>query len=294
MVRPAALAFASFVLPLLLGAAARAQGPVKITVETDRSHNTSEWANIAEHLPDPATATPAQLEMAADVLRARRYPEDAFTFYNAALLRGGEPVILLKKMGVACLELQQIPQARLLFERAVHLGKKDAGAWNNLGAADFMLRDHAGAIHAYKRAIKLQKASAVYHGNLALAYFDVKDASDARRELARALELDPDLLHHSQQDGYIAQIVGSEDYSAICFEMARVFAMQGNVEATLDWLVKASERGFDVRKALGEDATMRPLLADPRVQVIVKNAKTLRASTRGPVNVPSLGEAQQP
>ena len=257
----------------------------------DRTHATAEWANISAHLPDRTSATPAKLETAADTLRARRYPQDALIFYSAALSRGGDANVLLDKMGVACLELQQITLARTYFQQAVHLNKKNPEAWNNLGAAAFVLRDTRGAIRDYKRAVKLKKDSAAFHSNLALAYFEAKQPEDARLELAKALQIDPDLLHRSSQDGYTAQVLASDRYPEICFEMARIYAAQGNIEAVLDWLTKATERGFDVHGAMDRDPALRPLLADVRIQTILKNQQVLRAKLKAPANIPTLGAA---
>ena len=255
------------------------------------SHTSEEWANIALHLPDTATGSAIQLENAADVLRARRYPQDAVRFYGAAMARGGEPSVLLKKSGVACLEMQQVLMARSYFQQAVKVARRDAGAWNNLGAAEFILHDTRAAIHDYKQAVKLDGESAVFHGNLALAYFENRQGQNARRELAKGLAIDPDLLHRNGTGGYTAQVLASERYSEICFEMARIYASQGNMDAVLDWLTKASDRGYNVRSALDHDATLRPLLADPRIQVLLKNNQMLQAKAKMPTNVPSLGTA---
>lgn len=279
---------------LLSGSSRFCQGQSAAPFEDPvRAHANPEWANIAEHLPNPQTASLATVESAGDVLRARRYPQDAYRFYNAALTRGGNPKVLLEKMGITCLEMQQIPLAHALFQHAVSLDKTNAPAWNNLGAADFVLHDTGGSIRAYKRAVKLQKNSAVFHSNLALAYFEARKTNDARRELAAAFRLDPDLLQRKNQGGYTAQVLASQSYSEICFEMARIYATQGNTEAMLDWLTKASDRGFNVRAAMDSDPVLRPLLADPRVIVILKNTEVLRAKVRIPSNIPSLGSSER-
>lgn len=284
--RLAVAAIATFLL--VSCASAQVRGQIFLPTPEDRTHNSEEWADIAAHLPDQATASAPRLELAADVLRARRYPHDAMAFYDAAIVRGGDPSRLLNKMGITCLEAQQVTLARLMFQRAIHLNKRDASAWNNLGAADFTLHNTMGAISDYKHALKLNKSSAPFHSNLALAYFDAKDADDGRHELARALRLDPDLLHKGSNGGYTAQVLATTNYSQICFEMARIYASQHNVEAMLDWLTKATERGYDVRAAMDHDATLRPLLSDPRVRVILKNGQMLRAGSKPPASIPPL------
>src|ERR1700730_13861210 len=58
-------------------------------------HQDPQWENVKLHLPDPATATREQLETVADVLRARRFPEDALDYYLYALRGGGNNVVLM-------------------------------------------------------------------------------------------------------------------------------------------------------------------------------------------------------
>src|SRR3979411_1727827 len=97
-----------------------------------------QWETVRSHLPDPAVSTEEQLETVADVLRARRFPEDALDYYIYALKRGGgNQVMLLNKIGVTQLELRHTAAARAYFQRAIQMQKKDAVAWNNLGAVGY-------------------------------------------------------------------------------------------------------------------------------------------------------------
>ena len=121
-------------------------------------HEDPQWELVKPHLPDPATATEQQLETVGDVLRARRFPEDALDYYIYALRRGGgNEVTLMNKLGVTQLDLRHTAAARAYFERAVKLKKKDAVAWNNLGAVEYIDGRFATAISDYSKAIKLNK-----------------------------------------------------------------------------------------------------------------------------------------
>ena len=111
--------------------------PVTATAR-ERMHQSEQWAQIQPHLPDPATATPQTLEMQADILRARRFPEDAMDYYRYAIARGGNVAGLTNKLGLAELEMSNIQLARVYFQKAVKLDRKNADAWNNLGAAEFV------------------------------------------------------------------------------------------------------------------------------------------------------------
>ncbi len=251
-------------------------------------HSTAEWALIAPHLPDPVTSRPEKLETTGDVLRARRFPDDALTYYKAATINGGDSSRLLKKEGVVHMELQHGVIARLCFQQALRLNKKDAEAWNNLGASDFMLGNTREAVGEYKHAVKLNRNSAVYHSNLSLAYFETRDGRNARLELARAFALDPEILRHTATGGYNLQILGSTHYAEICFEMARVYAAQGDQDATINWLTKASERGFDVRTSMRNEAIFQPYLQDDRVKIMLSNYEQRHSKELARIKPPGL------
>lgn len=277
---------------LTAGPFARAQnGTLPVAADP---HSSAEWAIVAPHLPDPVKGSPDTLETAADVLRARRFPADAITFYKAAMINGGNRGRLLKKEGVVHLEMQQGLLARLCFQQAERMNKKDPEAWNNLGAADFMLGNTHAAISEYKHAVKLNRSSAVYHSNLALAYFEARDGGGARKELAKAFELDPEIMHHSDSGGYNLQVLASTHYAEICFEMAHVYAVQNDPETTISWLTKASERGFDIRSEMRGDPVLAPFLRDERVKLLIANNDERHRKDLARAKPPSLGSVSSP
>ena len=239
-------------------------------------HQNPVWESVRAHLPDPTTATTVQLESAADVLRARRFLEDAIDYYGFALQRGGEEPHLLNKMGVTQLELRNVAQARIYFQRVVKLQKKNPEGWNNLGAIEYLTGRYGNAISNYKRAIKLDKTSATYHSNLGTAYFDKKDFENARKEYDTALKLDPEMLQHHGTIGVTTRMLSPEDHARFCFELARLYAQRGDEATMLNYLGKASEAGFDVLGEMGGDPVFSHYRKDPRVLLLVKNAKELR------------------
>jgi len=249
-----------------------------------------DWQAIEPHLPDPQKASARELEVAADVLMARRFPEDALDFYDYALHRGGDLPRLLKKKGVALLEMQQGALARTLFARCVQLSKKDSEAWNNLAATDYSLGNARGAVGEYKRAMKLNKQSAVYHANLGMAYVELKDMDSARTQFAQALRLDPTIMTRHDNGGMTLRILQSRNFADLCFEMARMYARQRNVATMKLWLQKASERGLDLRPVMAEDSILRPWLKDPDVKVLLASSENFRKRMSA-ANVPSLGAA---
>ena len=255
-------------------------------------HQDPNWAAIKPHLPDPATATEDQLEMVGDVLRARRFPEDAMDYYIYALQHGGDPVVLMNKLGVIQLDLRRVAAARAYFEKAIKLKQKDPVAWNNLGAVEYMDGRFATAISDYSRAIKLDKKSATFHSNLATAYFEEKKYKDAREQYKIALRLDPEVAHHDGVGGMSAHLVSPEDHARYCFEMARLYAELGDETNFLHYLTMASEGGFDVMAEMRGDNQLSSYRKDPRVILLVKNAHALRSGQASieaaPANIPSL------
>jgi tetratricopeptide (TPR) repeat protein len=255
------------------------------------AHNSPDWPSIAAHLPNPDTAAASELEMQADILRARRFPEDALEFYNHALKRGGDAQRIYKKMGVAHLELRNAVLAQLYFQKAVKLDKKDAEAWNNLGAVEYLSHQFGPAISDYKRSVKLDGNSAIYHSNLGMAYFDQRDYKKARKEISYALKLDPLIFKKTSAAGVSAHVLSPEDRARFCLEMAKNYAEQGNEAEMLHSLSMAAEAGIDLTAEMAKDKLLSAYRNDPRVLILEQNAKALRARQVGTTeagNVPPL------
>lgn len=255
-----------------------AQDQPSPATEQERLHQTDQWAEIAPHLPDPATSSPQTLEMQADILRARRFPEDAMDYYKYALARGGNVAALNNKLGLAELEMNNFQLARIYFQRAVKLNRRDADAWNNLGATEFLDGRGSAAMSDYKRAVKLNRRRAVFHANLANAYFDAKDFRGTRREIVAALELDPQVFDRDGMGGVAAHVLSARDMAQFSFEMAKIYARSGLQEQMLHSLAKAAEAGMDVQIEMRKDPVLAAYENDPRVVVLVRNAEVLRAN----------------
>jgi len=250
---------------------------VQSGISNNPTHDDPQWTTVQSHLPDPLTASPAKLELAADVLRARRFPADALEYYNYALQRGGDQALLLNKMGITELELQNMMAARAYFTRAVKLKKKNADGWNNLGAVEYLQRRYRNAISDYDRAIKINKKDSSYHSNLGTAYFDLKQFDSARKEFEIALKLDPEMFQRRRMSaGVTAHLLSPEDHARFCYEMARLYAKNGDEADMLHSLQMASEGGFDVAGEMGRDASLSSYRKDPRVLTILQNARALR------------------
>lgn len=240
-------------------------------------HESPEWKIVEPHLPNLSTASAAQLELAADVLRARRFPDDALDYYNAALQHGGDAATLLNKIGITELELRRTGVARAYFQEVVKLQRKNAQAWNNLGAVEYLDGRYGRAVSDYNHAIKIDKSSATYHSNLGTAYFEEKSFDRALKEYDTALTLDPDLMNHHTTSGVSARMLSPADHAHYCFEMAVLYAHRGDEVQVIHYLTMASEAGYDIEHELGSDAMLAVYRKDPRVLTIERNARALRS-----------------
>jgi tetratricopeptide (TPR) repeat protein len=196
---------------------------------------------------------------------------------------------LLNKMGVTRLELRQNAMAHEMFLRTVRLHKKDAVAWNNLGVTEYVVKNYMAAVADYKRASKLDRKSAVYHSNLGMAYFGSRDIDGARRQFATAIELDPGIMLERDTGGTTAHIVGTENYSELCFEIAKLYAHEHRDAETRLWLAKAYENGYDVREGLRTDVLLQAYEKDPQILQMMNDTDHLKARRTGTI-IPSLKE----
>lgn len=288
------LAFVLLSMPAFASASpgsSQQSAPLTSTEERAALHNSPDWELIAPHLPDPQTATAAQLETAGDVLRARRFPEDALDYYGYAMARGGDVDKLLNKMGIVRLEVGQVDLAREMFLRDVRAHKKNASAWNNLGAAEYAGHNYRAAVGAYKHACKLDKRSAVFHSNLGLAYFELGYAESARDEFRVALRLDPNIMTGKDSGGATAHIVGSHNYPGLCLELAKLYAREHNPQQMLVWLAKAADNGLDLREAVQRDPAIGAYSKDPRLVLLIANETQMHSRSVAAARPPALGES---
>jgi tetratricopeptide (TPR) repeat protein len=244
-------------------------------------HREEEWVRVAKHLPSLENATGAELEVAGDVLRARRFPEEALAYYLAAYRKGADQVEVMNKMGVTELTIHHPARARAYFKLVVKKDKKNSDGWNNLGATEYVDGQYGRSVSDYRKALKLNPASAVFHSNLGTALIGEKAFDDARKEFAMALELDPEFgTRQSDSTGISAHVLSAEDRAQFCLAMARVYASKGKIEAMLHSLGMAADGGVDLGDAMLGDQLLGKYRKDPRVVTMIENSKAIK---RNPV-----------
>jgi len=222
-------------------------------------------------LPSP-DATPADLELRGDSLRARKDYLDAIDYYRAAIQKN-DTAILHNKVGVSLIQLSKYPDARREFERALKLDKEYAECHNNLGVIYYINRQYGSAVKEYKRAIKLNPDSASFHSNLGSAYFSRRDYQQATHEYAKAMEKDPSIFDPTPSGGVAVKLATQGDRAYFHYVIAKMYATKGDAEHSRLYLSKANEEGYRGVKDALKDEEFAGLRKDPAFVEFVRSLK---------------------
>ncbi len=185
--------------------------------------------------------------MAADVLRARRFPEDALDYYGYALTRGGDAARIALKQGVTELELQNVTLARACFKRAAKLEAEERRCMEQSGGG------RVSAASICDTHLGLQAGDQAEPGGrrpftptLERRYFERKSFQEGASSSSRSrLKLDPEVFEKHSGSGVMAHMLSPADRGRFCYELAKLALGRGDEAEMLHWLAKASEAAFD-------------------------------------------------
>ncbi len=209
------------------------------------------------------TSTAAELEAQGDLLRARNLHLDALDSYKAAIRK--EPTAArYNKLGITYVLLRKPLEAQEAINRAIHMQKSYADAWNNLASVYYMSGDFKRAIKDYLRAIKINDLNASYHSNLGSAYFNRHELVKASREYQVALKLDPYVFERSSRSGISALMGKPSDRAEFEYIMAKLFAQSGDPADALLHLRKALEEGYKNINNVYKDQEFATVRTDQR------------------------------
>lgn len=267
-------------LTMFLGASA-AQTPPTATQNPPAMEETA--PRPARVGPPPRSASPTQLEIQADKLRADKSYAGAIDYYRAAIKKAAAPG-LWNKIGVTELQIGRHKDAIKSFDRAIKLDPRLAEAYNNRGAVYYIsgaqqqtVAERAGksvpggarknyrkAVSEYQKALAIREDNASYHSNLGTAYFALKEFPAAINEYARAIQIDPEVFEHRSQTGIAAHMSSPEDRAFYSFVLARMYAKAGDLDRSLAYLRKAMEDGYKEIDSVYKDQGFAALRKDPR------------------------------
>jgi len=213
--------------------------------------------------PPPANASADQLEAMGDSLRSENLFADSLDYYRAAM-RKTDSAVLHDKAGIADLSLAHLQEARKEFERAVHIDKHYAEAYNNIGVIAYFQKKWSRANKFYRKAIELREPFASFHANYGAALFAEKDYDKAFKEYSRALRLDPEIFDHTNRAGVVMRPASITDRAHYDYVIAKIYASQGNSDRCLLYLRKSLEEGYSQIGDVYKDNAFDRIRKDPR------------------------------
>jgi tetratricopeptide (TPR) repeat protein len=214
--------------------------------------------------PPPWDATPTELELKGDQLRAEKAPADALDYYRAALEKTPKKqrAVLYNKCGITELHLGRYDDAERDFVNALKRNKKYAEAMNNLGVVYYLQHRYGKAQKAYKKAIDTDSSSASFHSNLGRAYFADKKYDLASGEYSQALELDPDIFTRESPAGISARV--PQEKGLLSFVLAKLLATHGKIEESIVYLRRAMDDGYKGVDKIYTEPEFAKVIKDPR------------------------------
>jgi len=201
--------------------------------------------------------------------------------------------------GTYLLEQKKYDEAIGALKQATVLKPDSDKAYNFLGIAYFMKKNFAEALPCFQEALKINPASAAASCNLGNLQFEMGDVDLAVATLSKAsldfaddvalhfslgnvllhqgeidegfvhlkrvMELDPDYLER-ERNFSLKTSSGDLPSSEISFRYARLYAVAGNLEKTLEYLESAKKKGFVAWERIRQDDAFTLFRDDPQVK----------------------------
>lgn len=218
----------------------------------------------------PPDASPEQLEIRGDELRAQKAFADCIDYYAAAV-RKKPSAALYNKIGIAELQLEHFPAAQKAFQRAIKTDRQFPEAYNNLAVTYYEQKDAKKAIKQYLKALKLDEQNASFHANLGTAYLARKEFDKMSAEYVRAVQLDPEIFERTSAVGVSLQLGTPRERARYNYTLAKVYANVGNADSSLRYLKKALEEGFEPVESVYKDTEFAQLRKDPRFTALMQS-----------------------
>lgn len=223
--------------------------------------------------------TPEQVEeMHGDIFMARKMFSEAIQTYQDLLLADPKNAKVLNKAGICYQQLGDVKQAERYYKNSFKADKTFASPLNNLGTLEFGKHKYKGAIKDYKKAIKVDPTLATTFSNLGYAYLARKKVKDAILSFRQAILLNPNVFQDRAEEGSVVEQRGNMDQGFYYYTLAKTFAMLGDAERCAHYLTMARDEGYKKYTDARKDPVFKPVLKDPRIQLILAPPTTDTAS----------------
>ncbi|MBV8629790.1 MAG: tetratricopeptide repeat protein, partial [Silvibacterium sp.] len=187
----------------------------------------------------------------------------------AAYQRGPkDSPVVWNKLGIAYQHMYALDFAKAQYEKALFLNPKYAEALNNLGTVYYGEKDYRKAEKFYKKAMRLKPNCASFYSNLGTAYFSEHKYKNGLEAYQRAFAIDPNVFINESVER-IAENGPLEEQAQLNFELARLYANAGNVQAAIKYLRLAFIDGFDDVKKLMAAKEFAVLREQPEFRLLL-------------------------
>lgn len=214
--------------------------------------------------------------------RKEYYP--ALLKYLEGVRRNPNDENIYNRLGITYAQLKFYENAEEALRQAIQLNPRFSYAWNNLGSTFFLQKKLKKAEKNFRKAIQLNKNEASYYINLGNLYLEKNRPQEAVVEWRKALTLDPQALTRRSAVNLTAE--GRTSPMERSYLMARLFAVQKNVDLAIENLKLAYENGFSDIAAIEKQQDFDSIRRDPGFEEFLKNL-ALMIRLRAKVGLPA-------
>jgi tetratricopeptide (TPR) repeat protein len=226
---------------------------------TDTTH---QQTNTSPSTADLPVMTP---ELQADVLAARQHYMAAIDAYKKIDPQTAE---IENKIAMAYQRMDRRGEAHLHYARAIHMDRRYAPAYNNLGTMDFHDKDTRHAERLYRKAIKLDAKVPAFWSNLGAAYLADNRYRDGAEAYQRAFALNSDIFDELSMNG-IRELETPEDLAKMDLCFAEIYAQAGDKVQALVYIRKALSEGYHDKAALQQNQQFASLRGNPAFDQLI-------------------------
>jgi len=129
-------------------------------------------------------------------------------------------------------------------------------------------KDYHKAESYYRKAMRLKPNCASFYSNLGTAYFAEHKYKKGLEAYQRAFAIDPNVFINESVER-IAENGPIEEQAQLNYELAKLYANAGNMDAALKYLRLAFIDGFDDMKKLKADKEFAALREKPEYRLLL-------------------------
>jgi tetratricopeptide (TPR) repeat protein len=211
-----------------------------------------------------------QAERRGDTFFARKLYEEAILEYRNAIAIDRYNASTMNRLGLVYHQSQKLPEAERYYREAVKQNPYYLEAMNNIGTLEYVRKRYDRALEQYNRALKLRPASPTILINVGACLFAMERYDDGLKAYQQALSIDPKAFERSSGSGFGTLIQTSQrSDSLLNFNLAKLFATNGDKERAISYLYKAVEEGFKDLEKIKTEPTFAVLAEDVRYQQLI-------------------------